>query len=83
MGFAAEQGPDAVHRAREKLDRKGIDLIVFNDVSRAEIGFDSEDNEVLIVGADAEVGVPLAPEDTSCRCDPRSGRGDADRRAGG
>ena len=31
------------HRAREKLERKGIDAIVFNDVSRAEIGFDSED----------------------------------------
>ncbi len=62
VGFAAEHGPDAVHRSREKLDRKGIDLIVFNDVSRAEIGFDSTDNEVLIVGRDDEVGVPLAPK---------------------
>jgi phosphopantothenoylcysteine decarboxylase/phosphopantothenate--cysteine ligase len=62
VGFAAEQGPDAVQRAREKLARKGVDLIVFNDVSRAEIGFDSEDNEVLIVGPDDEVGVPLAPK---------------------
>jgi phosphopantothenoylcysteine synthetase/decarboxylase len=51
-----------VQRAREKLTRKGADLIVFNDVSRAEIGFDSEDNEVLIVGPDDEVGVPLAPK---------------------
>ena len=42
VGFAAEHGAEAVDRAREKLERKGVDLIVFNDVSRSEIGFDSE-----------------------------------------
>jgi phosphopantothenoylcysteine decarboxylase/phosphopantothenate--cysteine ligase len=62
VGFAAEHGADAVRRAREKLNRKGVDLIVFNDVSRADIGFDSEDNEVLIVGHEDEVRVPLAPK---------------------
>ena len=41
VGFAAETGPAAIERARAKLERKGVDAIVFNDVSRAEIGFDS------------------------------------------
>ena len=36
-------------RAREKLERKGADAIVFNDVSRPEIGFESAENEVVIV----------------------------------
>ncbi len=60
MGFAAEHGAEAITRAREKLARKGLDAIVFNDVSRQEIGFDSDENEVTIVEADAEHAVPLA-----------------------
>jgi phosphopantothenoylcysteine decarboxylase / phosphopantothenate---cysteine ligase len=62
VGFAAEHGPDAIERARSKLDRKGLDAIVFNDVSRAEIGFDSALNEVVIVERDGERRVPLAPK---------------------
>jgi phosphopantothenoylcysteine decarboxylase / phosphopantothenate---cysteine ligase len=60
VGFAAEHGADAISRAREKLDRKGIDAIVFNDVSRPEIGFDSDRNEVTIVEAAGEHHVPLS-----------------------
>ncbi len=60
VGFAAEHGAEAITRAREKLTRKGLDAIVFNDVSREEIGFDSAENEVTIVEADAEYSVPLA-----------------------
>jgi phosphopantothenoylcysteine decarboxylase/phosphopantothenate--cysteine ligase len=60
VGFAAEHGGDFVERARAKLSRKGLDAIVVNDVSRAEIGFDSESNEVVIVEAGAETAVPLA-----------------------
>ena len=41
VGFAAETGADGVERARGKLVRKGLDLVVLNDVSRADIGFDS------------------------------------------
>jgi phosphopantothenoylcysteine decarboxylase/phosphopantothenate--cysteine ligase len=63
VGFAAEHGPDAIERARAKLERKGLDAIVFNDVSRAEIGFDSELNEVVIVERDGERRVPLAPKE--------------------
>jgi phosphopantothenoylcysteine decarboxylase/phosphopantothenate--cysteine ligase len=63
VGFAAEQGAEAIARAREKLERKGVDAIVFNDVSRPEIGFDSERNEVTIVTASGEQRVPLATKE--------------------
>jgi len=54
IGFAAEHGGDYVGRARAKLERKGIDAIVVNDVSDATIGFESADNEVTIVTRDRE-----------------------------
>jgi phosphopantothenoylcysteine decarboxylase/phosphopantothenate--cysteine ligase len=54
VGFAAETGADGVERARGKLARKGLDLVVLNDVSRADIGFDSPDNEVVLVSRDGE-----------------------------
>jgi phosphopantothenoylcysteine decarboxylase/phosphopantothenate--cysteine ligase len=54
VGFAAETGADGVERARGKLVRKGLDLVVLNDVSRADIGFDSPDNEVVLVSRDGE-----------------------------
>ena len=63
VGFAAETGADAIERAREKLERKAVDAIVFNDVSRPEIGFDSADNEVTIVERAGEHHVPLASKD--------------------
>ncbi len=63
VGFAAEHGAEAIERARGKLERKGVDAIVFNDVSRAEIGFDSPSNEVTIVEAAGEHGVPLSSKE--------------------
>jgi len=48
VGFAAETG-DVAARAVAKLRDKGIDLLVANDVSREGIGFDADDNEVLLV----------------------------------
>ena len=62
VGFAAETG-GSVDRARAKLERKGVDAIVLNDVSRSEIGFDSADNEVTIVEPAGEHHVPLASKD--------------------
>ncbi|HYO74914.1 MAG TPA: bifunctional phosphopantothenoylcysteine decarboxylase/phosphopantothenate--cysteine ligase CoaBC [Thermoanaerobaculia bacterium] len=51
VAFAAET--DSVEQnAREKLQRKGADLIVANDVADASIGFDSEQNEVLVIARD-------------------------------
>jgi phosphopantothenoylcysteine decarboxylase/phosphopantothenate--cysteine ligase len=63
VGFAAEHGPEAIERARAKLERKAVDAIVFNDVSRGDIGFDSAENEVTIVERGAEHLVPLAPKE--------------------
>jgi len=48
VGFAAETHDVAAH-ARAKLESKGIDLLVANDVSQIGIGFDAEDNEVLLL----------------------------------
>lgn len=58
VGFAAEHGPQALDYGRDKLARKGLDAIVVNDVSQAGIGFDSTDNEVVIVLPGREVPVP-------------------------
>ena len=44
--------------ARGKLERKGLDAVVVNDISRPEIGFDAPDNEVTIVTAAGERHVP-------------------------
>jgi phosphopantothenoylcysteine decarboxylase/phosphopantothenate--cysteine ligase len=52
VGFAAEHGEGAVAYGREKLERKGLDAIVINDISRADIGFDSDQNEVLVLTRD-------------------------------
>ena len=51
VGFAAET-QDVESYARGKLVKKQCDLIVANDVSRKDIGFDSSENEVLLVSAE-------------------------------
>ncbi|HZU79370.1 MAG TPA: phosphopantothenoylcysteine decarboxylase, partial [Acidimicrobiales bacterium] len=59
VGFAAETH-DVAMRARAKLQRKGVDLIVANDVAAPGVGFDHDTNAVLILGADGsslEVGL--------------------------
>lgn len=54
VAFAAET--DMVEQnAREKLQRKGADLIVANDVADMSIGFDSDQNEVLVIGREGAV----------------------------
>jgi phosphopantothenoylcysteine decarboxylase/phosphopantothenate--cysteine ligase len=50
VGFAAEHGDGAIERAREKLAAKRLDAIVVNDISRGDIGFDVDANEVAILG---------------------------------
>jgi phosphopantothenoylcysteine decarboxylase/phosphopantothenate--cysteine ligase len=54
VGFAADRGEPGLERAREKLGNKRVDLIVFNDVSREDIGFDATDNEVVLVSASGD-----------------------------
>ena len=64
VGFAAEHGEGAVERGRAKLERKGLDAVVVNDISRSEIGFDAPDNEVTIVTAGDERHVPLGSKES-------------------
>jgi phosphopantothenoylcysteine decarboxylase/phosphopantothenate--cysteine ligase len=49
VGFAAEHGEHAVELARRKLEQKGLDAIVVNDISRRDIGFEVDANEVTIL----------------------------------
>ncbi len=58
VGFAAETS-DVVARAREKRRRKQVDLIVANDVSQADRGFDVDQNAVTLVTAEDEQDVTL------------------------
>jgi phosphopantothenoylcysteine decarboxylase/phosphopantothenate--cysteine ligase len=62
VSFAADQGDRGRARAREKLSRKRADLVVYNDVSREGIGFDAEDNEVVLITAEGERCVTRAPK---------------------
>jgi len=62
VGFAAESG-DAEAGAADKLARKGLDLIVANDISRDDAGFGSDDNAAVILDADGgREEVPLGPK---------------------
>jgi len=51
VGFAAQSG-DAIKGAKKKLASKNLDVIIANDVSNKEIGFDSNQNEVTVLFAD-------------------------------
>jgi phosphopantothenoylcysteine decarboxylase/phosphopantothenate--cysteine ligase len=64
VGFAAEHGGNAVDRAREKLQRKGTDLMVLNDVSDPSIGFESEQNAVTLIDSASETHIPRASKDS-------------------
>ena len=58
VGFAAETD-DVVARARKKQREKAVDMIVANDVSRSDAGFEVDTNEVTIVSAHGEETLPL------------------------
>lgn len=62
--FAAET-EDLIENARGKLERKGCDLVVANDVSRSDIGFGVDRNEVAIIGPDPQevIHVPAGSKD--------------------
>ena len=63
VGFAAETGDTGLERARGKLSNKGVDLVVYNDVSRDDVGFDAVDNEVVLVTEGGERQVARAPKE--------------------
>jgi phosphopantothenoylcysteine decarboxylase / phosphopantothenate---cysteine ligase len=60
VGFAAEHGEGAIEYGRGKLEEKCLDAVVVNDISRGDIGFDAEANEVTILTAGGEHHVPRA-----------------------
>ena len=60
VAFGAEHGEDGLERKRRMLDEKRADLVVYNDVSREDIGFDAPDNEVVLVTPERERRVPKA-----------------------
>ena len=61
IGFAAESG-DPVARGRDKLRRKAVDMIVANDITRPDAGFDSESNAATLITAGGDEVFPLGPK---------------------
>jgi phosphopantothenoylcysteine decarboxylase/phosphopantothenate--cysteine ligase len=62
VAFGAGEGEAGLESKRRMLTDKGVDLVVYNDVSRDDIGFDALDNEVVIVGRSGERRVAKAPK---------------------
>ncbi|HEY5478212.1 MAG TPA: bifunctional phosphopantothenoylcysteine decarboxylase/phosphopantothenate--cysteine ligase CoaBC [Gaiellaceae bacterium] len=62
IGFAADESDQGLERARAKLRAKRVDLIVFNDISQPGIGFDAEENEVVLISESGEVVLSRAPK---------------------
>lgn len=66
VGFAAETR-EILSYAREKMTRKGLNMIVANDVSSQEIGFNSDENEVTVLWKDGEQLLARTGKDTIAR----------------
>ncbi len=66
VGFAAET-QDTIENARTKFVRKGLDMIVVNDVSDQRIGFNSNDNAVTVITADGEDRIDIGSKSEIAR----------------
>ena len=62
VAFGADHGDAGLERKRAMLDTKNADLVVFNDVGRRDIGFDRDENEVVLLTRDGERQVGKAPK---------------------
>jgi phosphopantothenoylcysteine decarboxylase / phosphopantothenate---cysteine ligase len=62
VGFAAETGAGGLDRARSKRTGKNADLVVYNDVSRSDVGFEAGENEVVLISEAGERTVSKAPK---------------------
>jgi phosphopantothenoylcysteine decarboxylase/phosphopantothenate--cysteine ligase len=62
VAFGAEHGEAGLERKRAMLADKKVDLVVYNDVSRSDIGFDAKDNEVVLITRTGETRVGKAPK---------------------
>ncbi|MBV1883525.1 MAG: bifunctional phosphopantothenoylcysteine decarboxylase/phosphopantothenate--cysteine ligase CoaBC [Pseudomonadales bacterium] len=58
VGFAAET-QDVISYAQDKLKKKNLDMIVANDVSRSDIGFNSDKNAVTLISADQQITLDI------------------------
>jgi phosphopantothenoylcysteine decarboxylase / phosphopantothenate---cysteine ligase len=63
VAFGAATGFEGLERKRRMLADKNVDLVVYNDVGRTDIGFDVPDNEVTVIGRDGERHVPKASKE--------------------
>jgi phosphopantothenoylcysteine decarboxylase/phosphopantothenate--cysteine ligase len=63
VGFAAETGEGGLARARVKRTGKNADLVVYNDVARSDVGFESVENEVVLISEAGERTVEKAPKE--------------------
>jgi phosphopantothenoylcysteine decarboxylase / phosphopantothenate---cysteine ligase len=62
VAFGAEQGEAGLERKRAMLADKNVDLVVYNDVSRSDVGFDAKDNEVVLITREGEKRIAKAPK---------------------
>jgi phosphopantothenoylcysteine decarboxylase/phosphopantothenate--cysteine ligase len=62
VAFGADYGERGLERKRAMLADKKVDLVVYNDVSRTDIGFDSMDNEVILITRRGETRIAKAPK---------------------
>ncbi len=67
VAFGAESGEDGLARKRAMLTDKNVDLVVYNDVGRDDVGFESDDNEVVLVSHNGERTVAKAPKPAIAR----------------
>jgi phosphopantothenoylcysteine decarboxylase / phosphopantothenate---cysteine ligase len=63
VGFAAETGQGGLARARAKRTGKNADLVVYNDVAGTDVGFESAENEVVLISEAGERRVDKAPKE--------------------
>ena len=62
VAFGADHGEQGLERKRAMLADKKVDLVVYNDVSRTDIGFDATDNEVVLITREGETRIAKAPK---------------------
>ena len=74
VAFGAEHGEEGLARKRAMLETKNVDLVVFNDVGRSDIGFDVGENEVVLITRDGERLVPKTSQGPDRERDSRRGR---------
>lgn len=67
IGFAAES-QNLIENAKKKCEEKALDLVVANDISRADIGFGSEENQVALVDLDGVESLPKMTKASVADC---------------